>query len=124
MDQDLLPTVMDACEQIYHNNGGRPGRVTVYAGCRMMGFPGKRFDYLPKCREVIYGYEEKKEVYWAREVAWCYRHLRESKGEEDIRWRDIRDITNLKRDNFLASHEYLHLFTDDGTENTIKSLLP
>lgn len=124
MDEEMLSAVMDVCEQIYHSYGGKPGRVTVNGVCRMMGLPGKRFDYLPKCRKVIYGYEEKKEVYWAREVAWCYQHLRESKGEDDIRWRDIRDITNLKRDNFLATHEYLHLFTDDGTENRIKNLLP
>lgn len=60
MDEEMIPAVMDACEQIYHNNGGRPGRVTVYAVCRRLGLPGKRFDYLPKCREVIYGYEEKR----------------------------------------------------------------
>lgn len=66
MDIDMFPSVRDACEQIYYNNGGRPWRVTVYAVCRMMGFPGKRFDYLPKCRETIQEYEEKKEMYWAR----------------------------------------------------------
>ena len=68
-------------------------------------------------------HEEKKEVYWAREVAWCYQHLTETLGADAVRWRDIRDVTNLKRDNFLASYEYLHLFTDDGTANRIKSLL-
>jgi len=124
MDEGMLPAVRDTCEQIYHNGGGRPGRVTVYAVCRMLGLPGKRFDYLPKCREVIYGYEEKKEVYWAREVAWCYQHLIEIMGADAVRWRDIRDITNLRRDNFTASFQYLHLFTDEGTENRIRNLLP
>ncbi|MFG6329170.1 MAG: TniQ family protein [Lachnospiraceae bacterium] len=85
MDSDMLQQVRDTCEQIYHNNSGRPGHVTVNAVCRALGFPDKRFDYLPKCREVIYGYEEKKEVYWAREVVWCYQDLLGSKGEEGIR---------------------------------------
>lgn len=123
MDEELLPAVMDACEQIYHNYGGRPGRVTVYAVCRHLELPGKRFGCLPKCREAISGYEEKKEVYWAREVAWCYRHLAETRDEACIRWRDIRDITNLRKDNFLASHAYLHLFADGCTENKIRGLL-
>lgn len=124
MDEDMLPAVKDVCEQIYYNHGDRPGHVTVNAVCRMLGLPGKRFDYLPKCREVIQGYEEEKEVYWAREAAWCYTCLLESKEADDIRWRDIRDITNLRRDNFIASFEYLYLFADGETEAKIRGLLP
>lgn len=123
MDEEMLPAVRDACEQIYHNNGGRPGRVTVYAVCRMMGLPGKRFDYLPKCRETIQGYEEKKEMYWAREVAWCYGHLAAGKENADIRWRNIRDVTNLRKDNFIASFPYLNLFVNEDTESKIRNLL-
>ena len=108
----MLQQVRDICEQIYYNQGGRPGHVTVNAVCRGLGFPDKRFDYLPKCRRVIYGYEEKKEIYWAREVVWCYQDLIGSKGEEDIRWRDIRNITNLRKDNFMASFPYLEKFAD------------
>ena len=124
MDENMLQQVRDTCEQIYYNAGGRPGHVTVNAVCRGLGFPDKRFDYLPKCRKVIYGYEEKKEVYWAREVVWCYQDLMGSKGEEDIRWRDIRNITNLRKDNFIASFPYLEQFADERTADKIKSLLP
>lgn len=60
MDKEMLQQVRDTCKQIYYNDGGRPGHVTVNAVCRALGFPDKRFDYLPKCREVIYGYEEKR----------------------------------------------------------------
>lgn len=124
MDEEMLQQVRDTCEQIYHNNGGRPGHVTVNAVCRVLGFPGKRFDYLPKCKEVIYGYEEKKEVYWAREVVWCYQNLLGSKGEEGISWRDIRGATNLRKDNFIASFPYLGKFTDEEMAVRIKALLP
>ena len=68
MDEEMKQQVRDICEQIYYNQGGRPRHVTVNAVCRALEFPDKRFNYLPKCREVIYEYEEKKEVYWAREV--------------------------------------------------------
>jgi len=124
MDKDMLQQVRDTCEQIYYNAGGRPGHVTVNAVCRALGFPDKRFDYLPKCREVIYRYEEKKEIYWAREVIWCYQNLMGNKGEEDIRWRDIRNITNLRKDNFMASFPYLEKFADMETADKIKNLLP
>lgn len=102
MANDIIQQVRDACEQIYYNDGGRPGNVAVNAICKALGFPDKRFDYISKCREVIYRYEEKKEVYWAGEVVWCCQCLLRNKGEADIRWRDIRDVTNLKKDNFIA----------------------
>ena len=124
MDEEMLQQVRDTCEQIYYNQGGRPGHVTVNAVCRALEVPGKRFDYLPKCRKIIYEYEEKKEVYWAREVVWCYQSLLEGKGEEDIRWRDIRNITNLRKDNFIATFPYLEGFTDVETACRIKNLLP
>jgi len=115
MDEEMLQQVRDICEQIYHNNGGRPGHVTVNAICKALGFPDKRFNYLPKCRKVIYEYEEKKEVYWAREDVWCYQDLIKKKGEEEICWRNIRNVTNLRKDNFMASFPYLEKFTDMET---------
>lgn len=60
MDNDMIQQVRDTCEQIYHNNDGRPGHVTVNAVCKALEFPDKRFDYLPKCRKIIYEYEEKR----------------------------------------------------------------
>ena len=124
MDNDMLQQIRDVCEQIYNNNGGRPGRVTVFTICRILELPNKRFDYLPKCRAVIQEYAEDYEVYWAREVVWCYRQLIETMDIDDIRWRNIRDITNLRRDNFIASYPYLCQFCDQVTADKIKALLP
>lgn len=124
IDEQLLQQVLDTCEKIYYNDGGRPGHVTVNAVCRALGCPDKRFDYLPKCKNIIYEYEEKKEVYWAREVVWCYQELIKKKEEEDICWRNIRNVTNLRKDNFMASFPYLEKFTDMETAGKIKSLLP
>lgn len=123
MDQGMLQTVRNICEQIYHNGGGRPGRVTIYAVCRALNLPNKRFDYLPKCKAVIQEYAESFEVYWAREVVWAYKSLVESANQDDICWRNIRDITNLRRDNFFASFAYLSMFADQDTTARIQSLL-
>ena len=124
MDEDMLQQVRETCEHIYHNNGNRPGHVTVNAVCRALKVPGKRFDYLPKCRKMIHGYEEINDIYWAREVVWCYQDLIKKKEEDEVCWRDIRNITNLRKNNFIASFPYLYLFTDENTENKIKNLLP
>ena len=124
MDNDMIQQVRDVCEQIYYNAGGRPGRVTEYAVCRVLEIPSKRFDYLPQCRAVIQEYTEDYEVYWAREVVWCYRHLTDANGEDAIRWRNIRDVTNLRRDNFIASFPYLCQFCNQETADKIKTLLP
>lgn len=43
--------------------------------------------------------------YWAREVVWCCNRLRQEKN--DIIWRNIRDITNLRKENFWESFPYL-----------------
>lgn len=124
MDNDMIQQVRDVCEQIYYNAGGRPGRVTEYAVCRVLEIPSKRFDYLPLCRAVIQEYTEDYEVYWAREVVWCYQHLIDTIGKDSIKWRDIRDITNLRKANFIASFPYLNQFTDGVTAEKIKALLP
>lgn len=124
MDNDMIQQVRDVCEQIYHNNGDRPGRVTEYAVCRAMGVPSKRFDYLPQSKAVIQEFAEDYEVYWAREVVWCYQQLIENIGESAIRWRDIRDLTNLRKENFIASFPYLCQFTDQETAVKIQNLLP
>ena len=60
IDEQMLEQVLDTCEKIYYNDGGRPGHVTVNAVCRNLRLPDKRFDYLPKCRKIIYEYEEKR----------------------------------------------------------------
>lgn len=124
MDEEMMQQVREACEHIYYNNGNRPRHVTVNAVCRALGYPDKRFDYLPKCKNIIYEYEEKKEVYWAREVVWCYQELIKKKEEEDICWRDIRNVTNMRKDNFIATFPYLEQFADEETAGKIKSLLP
>ena len=124
MDEEMQQQVRDICEQIFYNQGGRPGHVTVNAVCRALGFSGKRFDYLSRCRKIIHEYEEEKEIYWAREVVWCYQELIKKKEEEEICWRDIRNVTNMRKNNFMSTFPYLEKFTDVETAGKIKSLLP
>lgn len=123
LDQEMLPEVQKAINQIYAPKDGRPKRVTENAVTKFLGWPNRRMDYLQKCKELVHSYFEEYPVYWAREVAWSYQYLVDTIGEDAIYWRNIRDITNLSRENFLASYEYLHLFVDEDTEKRIKALL-
>lgn len=123
MDEEMLPEVQKAINEIY-DGVERPKRVTEYAVTKYMGWPERRFNYLPRCRELVKSYYEEFPVYWAREIVWCYQELMETKEGNDIHWRDIRNITNLRNDNFKAAFPYLKEFTDVDTAEKIKSLLP
>lgn len=123
MDEELLETVRMTCKELYDNNGDRPIRITVNMVTRKMDLPSRRFDYLPKCKAVIKEYQEPYEVYFAREVVWCYRKLKEEMGTKDIYWRSIRDITNLTKENFLSSFPYLSQFADEDIVEEIKALI-
>ena len=89
-----------------------------------MGWPEKRLNYLPGCRELVKSYHEEFPVYWAREIVWCYQKLLETNEEDNIHWRDLRIATNLRKDSFKAAFPYLKEFTDVGTAEKIKGLLP
>lgn len=122
-DMDMFSEVQKAAEQIYGGKGQRPKRVTEFAVTKYLGWPDKRFDYMPKCRELVQSYHEEFPVYWAREIVWCYKHLSETMDRNDIRWRNIRDMTNMRKKNFIESFPYLHLFAGQITVDRIKALV-
>lgn len=109
MDDSMVETVRKICENIYSGteDKGRPHRVTINAVVRKMGWPGKRMEYLPKCKQVISQYFEKQEEYWAREIVWAYTKLDDEKTGETIQWVDIRRLTNLRKENVRAALPFL-----------------
>lgn len=124
MDKEMLPEVKKAINEIYGSGAGRPKRVTEYAVTRHMGWPDRRLNYLPKCRELVKSHYEEFPVYWAREIMWCYQELKKTRDKGNIHWKDIRVATNLRKDNFKASFPYLERFTDEETAEDIRRLLP
>lgn len=124
MDKEMLPEVKKVINEIYGSGAGRPKRVTEYAVTRHMGWPDRRLNYLPKCRELVKSHYEEFPVYWAREIIWAYKLLLGEKKMKDIHWRDLRVITNLKKDNFEAAFPYLERFADGKTAEDIRNLLP
>ena len=72
----------------------------------MLGLPDKRIvQYLPKCRGEIERHEETQEKYWAREVVWAVDTIR--KNGDILNWKHIRNLTNMRKKNFIACMPYL-----------------
>ena len=121
MDIDSLPAVKNAIEKI-RNGNGRPGRVTMRAICKAMGWPSKRLDNLPICKAEVQKNIAPIKEFWAKEVVWAYIKLRNEDSRDKIRWRDIRDIINIKREQFEATFPLLAKFTSPEIAEEIQGL--
>ena len=112
IDRDTLPLVKDAIKKLQGKEGERPKKVTIYAVEKMLGLPDKRISqYLPKCREEIEKYEESQEEYWAREVVWAIDTIR--KNGDILNWKHIRNLTNMRKKNFIACATYLSEYSNE-----------
>ena len=123
MDEEMIGKVRLMCEKIYGGEGGRPHRVTEGSVQHAMGWPQKRLQFLPLCRTAVHEYEESMEQYWARECVWAYQKLKEEYDSRDIRWRQLRDLTNMRRADFERCKEFISLYTDVETAEHIIRLI-
>ena len=108
MDRENCGNVRTTCDNIYNGayDNGRPHKVTPGTVARYMGFPNKRFDYLPKCMEIIQEYTESQEEYWAREIQWAINRLQEE--EQPITIKRICSLTDMRADNYSVGMEVLN----------------
>ena len=112
IDRDTLPLVKDAIKKLQGKEGERPKKVSIYAVEKMLGLPDKRIaQYLPKCREEIERHEETQEKYWAREVVWAVDTIR--KNGDILNWKHIRNLTNMRKKNFIACATYLSEYSNE-----------
>jgi hypothetical protein len=121
MDIESIPAIKGAIEKI-RNGNGRPGRVTIRAICKAMGWPSKRLDNLPVCKAEVQKNIAPIEEFWTKEVVWAYIKLRKEDSRDKIRWRDIRDIINIKREQFEAIFPLLTNFTTPEIAEEIQGL--
>lgn len=121
IDETLLNTVSSTAKEIYGIGDNRPHRVTVKAMCKKLNLPDKRFEHLPKCKQEILKWSESQEHYWAREVLWAVKQI-ENSGE-NLCWSRIRDLTNMRKDNFGACMGELSKLTDKASYEQICQLI-
>ncbi|WP_305116471.1 hypothetical protein [Acutalibacter muris] len=118
IDNDTLPLVKDAIRQLQGDGTTRPRRVTVFAVERMLHLSSKKISlYLPRCLAEIRRHEESQEQYWAREVAWAANQLRAAGSP--LVWRRIRELTNMRPENYRACLPYVATYTDVAMLNSV-----
>lgn len=112
IDTDTLPLVKDAIRQLQGDGTIRPKRVTVFAVEKILNLPSKQISLcLPQCLAEIQRNEESQEQYWAREVVWAANQLRIA--GVPLVWRRIRELTNMRPQNFRACLPYVSDFAGD-----------
>ncbi len=114
IDKATLPLVKKAIKELQGQDGERPHKVNVFAISKKLGLPDKRLYLLPKCMKEILRHQETQEQYWAREVIWAI-----SKIQNDsitFNWKQIRVLTNMRKDNLIASLPHLEAMDSDIAE--------
>ena len=121
LDAESLPAIKGAISKL-KNEKGRPGRVTLRAVCKSMGWPSKRLNCLPLCKAEVLKNIEPIEEFWAKEVIWAFKSLKEGCIYERIYWRDIRNLTNSRREQFLLTFPFLGKYTTPEIAGKIQEL--
>lgn len=114
LDMELIPKVKESIGFIQESKAGRPVKITISSVCRAMGFPDKKFNSLPKCKEVIESYYESQEHFWARELIWAVQTI--LNDNTPLNWKHIRMLTNLRKVNVEASLTELKNIDEDICE--------
>lgn len=106
---------------MYECGDERPRRITVSAVRKEMGLPDKRFDKLSKCKEEILKYQESQKEYWEREVVWAVKKL--EKEKQVVNWRHIRDLTNMRNENFQSCKQYLWKYAEEKELEILENII-
>ncbi len=114
IDKETLPLVKKAIKELQGQNGDRPRRVNVAAISKILGFPDKRLQLLPKCMKVVMKYCETQEQYWAKELVWAVNKLKEE--GKNISQNQVCRLTNMRKDNLIASLPQLEVMDSDIAE--------
>lgn len=121
IDNDTLSLVKDAICKLQGDGNTRPKKVTAYAVQKMLGLPDKQIDHLPQCKEEIAKYQEAQEQYWAREVVWAVNKIL-NEGQV-LNWKHIRNLTNMKKQNFSLCFPEIKKIVSDEFYRRIKNVI-
>jgi hypothetical protein len=121
IDIQTLPMVTAAIKDLQGSRITRPKKITVYAVARQMNVHSKYFDNLPLCKQEILEHYESQEEYWAREVVWAVQKIL-SEGQP-LNWKHIRNLTNMRNENFQECKPYLEMYLDDEMGGRIREVL-
>ncbi len=121
IDRESLPAVKSAVRQLWGGGDERPHRVTEFAVCKILGFPDKRLELMPLCRAEVIKYQESQEQYWAREMVWALQKVQ--KERKTFNWKQIRILTNMRKENALACLPYLKEIVEPELYEMVQTIL-
>lgn len=107
IDKEIAPALERFAIEIYNgiDSDGRPERITLKRVCREFEINEETFKNLHRCQKIIKKYAETQDEFWAREIVWAYKKLKE-KGQL-FYWSDIRKLTGIKKCNLDRVIPYL-----------------
>lgn len=120
-DEEYLPLVKKAILRIENDEVFMPKKVTVIEIERDVGLPEGSMRKMPKCREEVKKHSISQEQLWAKKVVWAVQKIR-AEGQV-LNWKHIRNLTNMRNENFQACKPYLERYTDVEMAERIKELL-
>lgn len=121
IDRESLPLVKDAVGKLWGGGGERPHRITESTVCRLLGYPDNRLELMPLCRAELLKYKESQEQYWAREIVWAIQKI--LKGGKVPNWKQIRTLTNMRKDNVLSCLPYLKVIAEPELYEMVLAVL-
>lgn len=121
IDIDTLPLVKNAICKLQGKGNTRPKKVTAYAVQKMLGLPDKQIDNLPQCKEEIEKFQESQAQYWAKEVVWAVNKIL-NEGQV-LNWKHIRNLTNMKKQNFSLCLPEIKKIVSDEFYRQIKNVI-
>lgn len=118
LDIETLPKVAMAINLLKGDNSQKPKRVTINAVENILSIPCKRIENMPLCKAEILKHYETQPEYWAKEVVWAANKLSES--SIPLSWRNIRQLTNMRKENLIDCYPYLEKTADPWIIKAVK----
>ena len=121
LDDEYLTLVQRAIQRIENDESSMPKKITVVGIERDVGLPEGSLRKMPKCKAEINNHSISQEQLWAKKVVWVVQKILVE--GQPLNWKHIRDLTNMRNDNFQACKPYLAKYADADIVERIKELL-
>ena len=121
LDDEYLPLVQKAIQRIENDEMSMPKKVTVIGIERDVGLPEGSMKKMPKCKAEVKNHSIPQEQLWAKKVVWAVQKI-QAEGQP-LNWKHIRNLTNMRNENFQACKPYLEMYADADMVERIRKLL-
>lgn len=121
LDDEYLPLVQKAIQRIENDESSMPKKITMTGIERDAGLPEGSLRKMPKCKAEINNHSISQEQLWAKKVVWAVKKI-QTEGQI-LNWKHIRNLTNMRNENFQECKPYLEKYANAEMAERIKGLL-